>query len=359
MITLQKEPFLQAIKAIKSSCGKANLQPILNTIHLETFGDGALTLTATDINNSARAVVEANITKSINVCVNAEKLDAIISRLNDTITLNVEDAYLVIKSGNAKFDLLWLNSKEYPNPDFKLTDNPIVIGANSFINGINKTIFATQTVEGQILNGVCLTLSGQNGFEFASTDGNRLCQAKFDIPINVEGQYVLPKKVLTDLLKVAKDEIKLHINNNRIVFETNNCVFVTALLSGIFPKYQQLIPTNNPKKVKINKNDLLNALETVAIMVNDRTNICNFKFIDDSLELTANCDNGKSKDYVTIDSNINGEFNMAFNYRYLIEGLKAIENDAIIFEIKDSISACLIKDGNNYLYIIMPCQTNN
>ncbi len=354
MITLQKEPLLQAIKAIKSSCGKANLQPILSTIHLETFGNGALTLTATDINNSARAVIEANITESINVCVNAEKLDAIISRLNDTITLNVEDAYLVIKSGNAKFDLLWLNSGEYPEPDFTLTDNPFAISADAFISGINKTIFATQQVDNQILSGVCLTLNEKDGFEFASTDGNRLCQVKFDIPININNQYVLPRQTLLNLLKVTKDEIKLHIQQNRIIFETNNCLFTSSLLNGVFPKYQQLIPTNNPKKVEINKNALLSALETVAIMVNDKTNVCNFKFIDDTLELTANCDNGKSKDYIDIKSNINGEFNTAFNYRYLIEGLKAIDNDTVTFEIKDGISACLVKGEDNYIQIIMP-----
>lgn len=357
MITLQKEPFLQAIKAVKSSCGKATLQPILSTIHIKSE-NGGLILTATDINNSARAVIEANITKPIDVCVNAEKLDAIISRLYDTITLNVEDAYLVIKSGNAKFDFLWLNSDEYPNPDFTLIDSPIVMSADTFISGVNKTIFATQQSEGQTLNGVCLTLNGQNGFEFASTDGNRLCQVKFDIPINIEGQYILPRKMLLDLLKVIKDEIKLHINNNKIAFETNNCLFVTTLLNGKYPQYQSLIPTNNSKKVEINKSDLLYALETVAIMVNDRTNTCNFKFVNDNLELTANCDNGKSKDYVTVNSNIDGEFNIAFNYRYLIEGLKAIDNDTIVFEIKNSLSACLVRGEDNYIQIIMPVKLN-
>ena len=355
MITLQKEPFLQAIKAVKSSCGKANLQPILSTIHLKS-SDGGLILTATDINNSARAVIEANITKPIDVCINADKLDAIISRLNDVVALNVEDAFLVIKSGNTKFDLLWLNSEEYPHPDFTLVDNPIVMSADTFISGINKTIFATQTAEGQILNGVCLTLNNEKGFEFASTDGNRLCQVKFDVPIGVEGQYVLPRKVLLDLTKIIKDEIELHIANNRIIFKSNNCLFASVLLNGKYPQYAQLIPTNNPKKFEMNKSDLLNALETVAIMVNEQTNVCKFNFTDDLLELTAKCNNGNSKDYVDIKTNTSGILNIAFNYRYLIEGLKATNNDTITFEIKDSISACIMKGENNYIQIIMPVQ---
>ena len=354
MITLQKEPFLQAIKAIKSSCGKANLQPILSTIHL-TSENGGLILTATDINNSARAIIEANITKPIDVCINAEKLDLIISRLNDTITLDVEDAYLIIKSGNAKFDLLWLNSNEYPQPDFNLANiMPIVLSEKDFISGINKTIFATQSVEGQVLNGVCLTLNEQNGFEFAATDGNRLCQIKFDTPTNIKGQYILPKKVLIDLSKVTKDEIKLYTNGDKIVFETGNYLFTTALLNGKYPQYTQFIPTDNQNKVEMNKAELLQALETVAIMVNDRTNICKLKFTDNMLELTANCDNGKSKDCISITSNIKNAFNIGFNYRYLIEGLKVIDSETISFEMKDDKSACLIIGGNNYIQVVMP-----
>lgn len=356
MITIQKEPFLQAIKAVKSSCGKASLQPILSTIHLKTGGSGALVLTGTDINNSARAVIEANITKPIDICVNAEKLDAIISCLQDVITLNIEDAFLVIKSGNTKFDLLWINSEEYPNPDFVLTDNPIVIGADSFTMGINKTVFATQQSESQILNGVCLTLNEKDGFEFVATDGNRLCQVKFDIPINAQGQYVLPKKTLLDLSKIVKDEVKLHIKDNKIVFETNNFLFVTSLLAGKYPQYKQLIPTKQTKKVEIIKKDLLNALETVAVMINDRTNVCDFQFIDNILTLTSACDNGKSKDCINIKSNIQGEFNTAFNYRYLIEGLKAIEKETFSFYMNNSVSPCVIKSEDNYLQLIMPCK---
>ena len=117
MITIQKEPFLQAIKSVKSSIGKASLQPILSTIHIKSE-NGGLTLTGTDINTSARAVVEANVTEPVDICVNAEKLDLIISRLEDIIILDIQDAMLVIKGGKAKFELLTMprnNNKKVSN----------------------------------------------------------------------------------------------------------------------------------------------------------------------------------------------------------------------------------------------------
>ena len=364
MITLQKEPFLQAIKVVKTSVGKASLQPNLSAIHIKSE-NGGLTLTGTDINTSARAIVEANVTEPIDICVNAEKLDLIISRLEDIIILDIQDAMLIIKSGRAKFELLTINSNEYPHPKFEINDNPIVLGCDSFTSGINKTIFSTMQTDSQILNGVCLTLDGENGFEFASTDGNRLSQVKFNIPIKEQGQYAIPRKILTDIIKNnIKNEVKLYINENktRITFELDNCIFSSALFTGNYPKYQQLIPQNLSKEVVINKNALLHALETVAIMVDDRTNIASFSFTKENLELSSKItDKGNAKDVLElIKSKGIDTFNIAFNYKYLIECLKVFNNNVenVVIKMQNSNSACIIngEGEENYLYLIMPCQ---
>ena len=368
MITIQKEPFLQAIKSVKSSIGKASLQPILSTIHIKSE-NGGLTLTGTDINTSARAVVEANVTEPVDICVNAEKLDLIISRLEDIIILDIQDAMLVIKGGKAKFELLTINSEEYPHPKFETNDSPIVLGGNAFTNGINKTIFSTMQTDSQILNGVCLTLNGENGFEFASTDGNRLSQIKFNIPIKEQGQFTIPRKILTDIVKNnIKDEIKLYINENktRITFEIENCLYSSALLAGDYPKYQQLIPQKLPKEIVINKSALLHALETVAIMVDDRTNIANFKITKENIELSSkSADRGNAKDSLELVNSKgiddNSTFMIAFNYKYLIECLKVFSNNVenIIIKMQNNnLSACIIngEGEENYLYLIMPCQ---
>ena len=368
MITVQKELLLQAIKVAKTSVGKANLQPILNTIHIKSE-NGGLTLTGTDINTSARAIVEANITEPVDICINAEKLDLIISRLDGIITLDVQNAMLIIKGGNAQFDLLTINSDEYPHPKFETNDNPIVLNGDTFINGINKTIFATMQTDNHILNGVCLTLNGEKGFEFASTDGNRLSQIKFDVPIKENGQYTIPRKILMDIVKNnIKNEIKLYINESKtqITFELDNCLFSSALLTGNYPKYEPLIPKTSTKEITINKNALLHALETVAIMVDDRTNIARFKFNNDTLELTSKTnEKGNAKDVLELvnSKGVDKDFIMAFNYKYLIDCLKIFNNNVenVIFKMQDgTLAACIIKgEGEgNYLYLVMPCKTD-
>ena len=103
MITVQKTDFLNAIKVVKTATAKQQLQPVLPTINLKTDNNG-LVLTATDFQNTARAVIEANIQDDMNICINAERLDGIISRLDEIITIEKKEQRAIIKSGKTKFE---------------------------------------------------------------------------------------------------------------------------------------------------------------------------------------------------------------------------------------------------------------
>ena len=359
MITLQKEPFLQAIRAVKSSCGKANLQPILSTIHLKSE-NGGLTLTTTDLDNAAKSSIEANIMAPIDVCVNADKLDSIVSRLDDTIILDIKDAFLIIISNNTKFEILWQSPEDFPEPNFELSDNKITLSSEIFISSINKTCLSTQNDVGSVLNGICLVLDN-DAFEFASTDGNRLSQIFFKTPLQKKGQYIIPKKILLDVEKVAKQEVEMFFIQNgaheKIILKTNNCLYMGNLFSKAYPKYRQIIPQNQPKKVQINRSTLINALEKVAIMTNNTTFITEFVFSakNSQLELFTKNDGGNAESKIDVSLNFDEDFKIAFNYKFILEGIKAMETENIVLEMNDTLSCCLIK-SNNFLYLVMPCQ---
>ncbi len=59
--------------------------------------------------------------------------------------------------------------------------------------------------------------------------------------------------------------------------------FQSRLIEGTYPKYQQLIPTTNEKNVTINREELIQAIELVSVMVNERTNIVKFNFENNGL----------------------------------------------------------------------------
>lgn len=344
-VTVEKNKFLNAIKAVKSSVSKVALQPALSTIHIKSE-NGGLTLTATDLDTTARAVCEANSTEPIEVCINANALESIVSSLNDLITLDVKEAKVIIKGGNTKYEVLYIQSSDFPQVDFDLTGNMITINKDEFINSANKAVISTST-DGGVLSGVCFTNN-----EFASTDGNRLSVVPFGTPLNVEGQYIIPRRILLDVIRNVGGDVIIYLSEKAIIFQSGNCLFKQNLLSGKFPNYAQLLPTEFKHKAVVDKAELLHSLERVSVMCDERTPITVFNFKDGELHLTTACDNGKAED--TIEVGFDGELKIAFNYRYMLEGLKVMQAEVIEFNMNSEISACIINGG--YTYLLMPIQ---
>ena len=344
-VTVEKNKFLNAIKAVKTSVAKVALQPALSTIHLKSE-NGGLTLTTTDLDTSARAVCEANSTEPMEICINANALESIVSSLNDLITLDINEAKVIIKSGKTKYELLFIQANEFPEVTFDLTGDTIIIEKDEFINCANKAVISTANDNG-VLSGVCLTNN-----EFASTDGNRLSVVPFAGQLNFEGQYIIPRKVLLDVIRNTTDEVHIYFNGKSVIFQSGTCLFKQNLVSGKYPEYSKLIPTEFKNKAIIDKSELLHSLERVSVMCDDRMPITVFDFKDGILHLTTSSANGKAED--TIEVSFDGELKIAFNYRFMLEGLKVMQADVIEFGMNSELQACVINGG--FTYLLMPIQ---
>lgn len=350
MITVNKTEFLNAVKAVKTSCSRNKINPILEGINLTTVGQG-LQLTATDCTNSARTIIEANVKEPMDVCINAEKLENIVNVLDDIITIDCPDTTATFKSGKTHFNIVVMQATDFPQTNFEFEGKKVVLQKDDFIKGINKTIIATATETQNILNGICFTFN-ENGYEMAATDGNRLSQVKYDNAETdiKEGQYIIPHNVLSSVIRCINNDVELYFQETRVILKSGNYLYSSSLFDGTFPKYQQLIPQNQKYKAVVDRAELLKSLEKVAIMSDNRTNITVFDFKNGELHLTTSCEGGKAED--TIEVSFDDELKIAFNFRFILEGIKAMQSDAVEFGMSGATGACLIK--GDFCYLVMP-----
>ena len=156
---------------------------------------------------------------------------------------------------------------------------------------------------------------------------------------------------------IEDDILTVKIQKNKILFQFKDLSFQSRLIEGVYPKYQQLIPQNNDKKITLDRVELINAIERVAIMVNDRTNIIKFNFTGSQLEIMADTpDAGRSKDYIDIEYS-KDDLLTAFNYKFVLDGLKSMDSKSIEIQISDVLAAAIFKpkeDNNDYICLIMP-----
>ena len=206
--------------------------------------------------------------------------------------------------------------------------------------------------------------------EMAATDGNRLARVREVVKNNSADsekvfEMLISSKVLSELSKVAlldeADNIKICKEIKKIVISVGKTKIITRLMQGQFPKYNQLVPQTFPREAKVNKYDLISALERVAVMVSEKNSIVKFEFGDNMLKLSGDTpEAGKSQD--VIDINYSGEaLTIAFNYKFVLEFLKIVECDEIAIQLNTALSATVFApcSDEDYIYLVMPVQLRN
>ena len=376
-IILQKESFLNSIKAVKGIVSTRGVQPILGAILIESVSSDRIKLTTTNLNLSINYTTKAEVEKEGKIAINAKVIEDIITKMPDkniTIELNVETNTIKIQSEKTKFEVISLNAEEFPNILNKKTDETgeektFEILTKDLNKAIKQTAFsAVQNEIGGVLTGICFNIE-ENTLEMVATDGNRLTRSR--IPINSRNEaanFICSYRTLVEISKlislVQDKNLKFTIKGNKIVFEFEDIIFQSGLIEGTYPKYQQLIPTNNEKIATIDRQKFIDSIDRVSVMVNNRTNIMKFNFENSMLEISTDTpEAGSAKETLDIDYSSDNLL-IAFNYKYLLDCLRNISKTNVKVEMSTNLSAALIKpddsDNNdeedNYICLIMPVQ---
>ena len=367
--TIEKESLLTNLRIVEKTTVARGIQPVLSNILINAKEDNTISFSATDLDINIVSKTIASVQTAGKITLPAKKLSEIVAKLSSTeITLkSQEDSNNIkIKSGKTEFDLIGLSADEYPRvlEDINVPETKtVVINKNEFSKAIKQVIFAVSLQDTQpVLTGVCFTIEN-NILELAATDGNRLArtQKEIETPIEELITFIVPARTLNEVQRISSivedENIILKIQKNKIIFEFENLEFQSRLIDGIYPKYQQLIPNANDKKITIDRAELINSIERVSVMVNDRTNVMKFNFTQGQLEIMADTpEAGRSKDYIDVDYEFD-DMLTAFNFKYMLDGLKNMDTKNIEIEISNVLAASIIKpqdDKNNYICLIMP-----
>lgn len=374
-IILNKEEFLNGIKVVEKITAQKGTQPVLSNILIETVSNDRVRFCATDLNLSISHKVKAQVTKEGKITLSAKRLGEITTKLDNkpiTLSLNPDNNIVTISCGKAKFELIGISANEFPRvfdeEILEENEKSFEINKNTLIKGVKQVVFSAALHESaSVLSGVCFNIDS-NTLEIVATDGNRLTRASKEINSKDDSAiFIVPSRTLQELIRISSiiedEKVTIRLEKAKIRFDFEDVVFQSKLINGTYPKYQQLIPTNNDKIVYIDREELIGVIERVCVMVNERTNIIKFSFNQNSLELSTDSpDAGSGKDFIDVDSNFD-EIIIAFNYKYVLDSLKNMDTKKVKIEIATSLSATLFKPSNedetkddSYVCLIMPVQ---
>jgi DNA polymerase-3 subunit beta len=137
--------------------------------------------------------------------------------------------------------------------------------------------------------------------------------------------------------------------------------FVSRLIEGEYPNYQEIIPQKTDTQVLLQKEEFLNQIK-VASLFSGKVNDVKIKTDPEEEEMeifSQNPDIGENKS--SISGKTKGEKQeISFNYKYLLDGLVNIKSSEIVFELNGEDGPGVLRPvgDNSYLYVVMPIKAN-
>lgn len=344
--------------AQKGISGRTTLQ-ILDGILIQARND-KLKLTSTDLEVSIETFVDCEVEEEGSIVINSRLFGDIVKKLpNEDIVFEVKDNNINITCENSIFNILGNPSSEYPDLPIILEQDSFQIQKDLFKNAIRQTVFATiQDETRPQLSGVLLEIE-DNKISFVALDGYRL--SLINLPLNSDEniKIIVPGRILNELNKIldeSDENIKIAIAPGHAMFNIGETVVYSRLLEGQFFNYKEIIRKDHKTVVTVDKRELQNSLERASLLAKEeKANLVKFVIEDGVIKIHSNSEIGDVNE--TIDTHIEGDnLNIAFNSRYILEGIKIMECEEIKLKFMGSLNPCIINPSNdeNYTYLVLP-----
>lgn len=361
--------------------GKNPTLPILSNILLEAE-KGGLKVSATNLEIGLITKIRAKIEKEGKIAIPGKIIGGILSQLEDGSQITLEEKNSTLKmiyNGNSAA-IKGMDAKDFPiipKPESKFL---FEISASEMQKKAGNVLASAATSDTrQELTGAHFEF-GEEKIILAATDSFRLSEAMIKLDktkitqdykkyLAKNNAVIVPARTLLEVIRAvsAEDEnVKVYLAENQIFFETADVLFVSRLIDGKYPEYKQVVPKEFSLNIIAKKEDLLRAARLAGIF-------SDFK----SREVRLKIDGGKGKIMVFAESVESGEgawsvdcqadakndLEVAFNNRFLLDGLSSISTEDIYIGANDAFGPVMLREvaaGKpqlDYFHIIMPIRS--
>ena len=360
---ITKEEVVKSINLTLGVVEKRQTLPILSNVLFEV-DESSLKLTATDLES------EISTTSTISNFKSGGKITAPARKLSDLCRLMPDLAEihffldgdnLKIETESGKYNLSTLPSEDFPVFETEDTQSQINISSQNLKNLITKTSFAMGNQDWRhYLNGLYMMIDDKV-ITTVATDAHRLAMATSSLneASSESTSGIVPRKSINEIGKLVGDEsenVVIQLGQTSIAANVSGTTFVSKLIEGKFPDYEQVIPSGESSLLVVDRKNFSESLSRVSVLSSEKYKGVRIITKKDSLNISAN-NPEKEQGEENLSCKYQGEeIDIAFNVNYLQEILSTIDSEKIEINFFGSEKSCLITDPNseNLKYVVMP-----
>jgi DNA polymerase-3 subunit beta len=346
--------------------------PVLAALKLQA-ADGQLAVTGYDYEISAHAAAAARITEPGTVLVPGRLFTEIARALRKEVHVATDGTRLTLESGNSRFTLHTLPLGEYPTLP-ELPDATGTLAGQVLAEAVAQVaIAAARDTAVPVLTGVQLEVEGPT-ITLAATDRYRFAVRTLRWEpdgADWNGRALLPAKALLDTAKALAADAAVYLT---LADEDSGTNGVTGLtgdtqrttmrgLEGKLPSYDALFPTEFAAEAVVPTEALADMVKRVALVAERNTPV-RLAFTPGTVTIEAgSSDDAQAVDRADADytDHTGAEFDtfrIAFNPQFLLDGLTALDCDAVRIRFTAPHKpALLTADGapdTGLKYLLMP-----
>ncbi len=353
-IRAERDDLADVLARAARAVGTRSPQQILQGLLCDVRGN-RLEVTGTDGEVTIRTTLDVEVLEPGRTVVPAKLAAEAVRKLPaGAVTMSAEEGEVEITGNGPRFRLREFVVNDFPDIADTI-DTPIVeIDGDSFVSALSQVGVAASADDARpTLTGV-LFESGDDGLRLVATDSYRL--ALRDLPgVSTGTTALVPYRALREVGRTIGDaKLGVQLDSREAAFSSGRGRMTARVIEATFPNYGQLLPDAYPSRLTVAKTALLEAVARAALVAEDHIPV-RLSLHEGGVELSVSRQEvGEETEHIEAD--YSGEdMTIAFNTRYLTDGVSAVSGDEVILETIDPLKPGMISGGGDgFQYLLMP-----
>lgn len=370
IVSVLQENLARSLSIVTKAVDSNPPLPVLANVLLETE-DSRLKISATNLELSISVWIGAKVEQTGSITLPARTFSELVGSLSpERVDMRLDAATHTVhlRCGVQTSNIRGIDADEFP-PINHNESADLQVQGESLREMINQTAFAAAREQNRpILTGVYLQLEGPT-MTMAAADGYRLAVRTAEIGASFDERQdmVVPARAMSEVARIVEDDqevgLALPAQRNSVTFFAPNVVISSQLLEGRFPDFASIIPRSFVTSTVMYTNDLLAVCQRAEIFARDNANSANLRVKPalnpgepaEVLIVGKSAERGDSEGM--LDATAEGEpLDISFNIRYLIDVLRVINEERVVFQSNGPENPGVLKPENrdDFTHVIMP-----
>ena len=365
-IRVAKQELANGISIVSKAVPSKTTMSILECIMIDARGD-SIRLIANDMELGIETAVAGQIVNGGRIAVGASMFSNIIRKLPDNeVCLTTDGEKVTITCENARFTILGRTGEDFSYLPELDQENGIKISQFTLREMITKTIFSISGNESNgMMTGELLETKGGR-LRMVALDGHRIAMrrvaAKEEYP---DRRVIIAGKALSEISKILsgdmEKEVAIYFTDKHAQFVFDSTQVVSRLIDGTYYNIDSMLSGNYTTTVKVNRQQMLGCLDRATLLVREEDKKPIIVMLRGSeMEFRINTTLGSMNEIVSVEKE-GDDMNIGFNPKFVIEALRAIEDEEITIYLVSPKAPCFIRndlagdvEGQEYCYLILP-----